>query len=113
MEDQNCPLNSVTTHIIYVSHISSFVILCINHVESVNFPNSSEFAAATSLIELLSIFLQRHSPWMRRAVAVRAAGGAGGRRKLEEKGSQSVNPLLAFPTQFKSNIQISPNSKYV
>ena len=48
--------------------------------------------------------------WMRRAVAVRAAGGAGGRRKLEEKGSQSVNQLLAFPTQFKSHIQFSQHA---
>ena len=55
MEDQNCPLNSVTSHIIYVCNIPSFVILCSNHLESVNFPNPTEFAAATSLIELLSV----------------------------------------------------------
>ena len=37
MEDQNCPLNSVASHIIYVCNIPSFVILSFNHVESVNF----------------------------------------------------------------------------
>jgi hypothetical protein len=42
-----------------------------------------------------------------RAVAVRAAGGAGRRRKLEEKGSQSVIQNFSFPHQLKTQTKIS------
>ena len=47
---------NVAANKIMVTQVNAFVILCFNHVESVNFPNSTEFATATSLIELLSMF---------------------------------------------------------